>query len=284
MDRAIDRRNGGEHLAITFSDLPSDQRSALRAHLKCPFCEASAHFRKASRPSAGRSGRVAHFYCVPHGIECDITRRVEDPWETEDSDRAVALWEQRDITLIVRIPRPGDEEDVNIDEPEGTGERESRAGLGGDRTHATRSVVRGPQKLLEQLVHWPSFKTSSARLRLPDPNHTEVPVHDAFVRFESANVDAHTDRWYGFWGVVRPFIFFEPHNTYYSNFGPRNSDFRIAIDRVRLAEVLARYRLANIGDLAGNYLLLFDRGRVSQSGRFMVDVNSVEHVGFLRVT
>lgn len=34
--------------------------------------------------------------------------------------------------------------------------------------------------------------------------------------------------------------------------------------------------------MAGHYLLLFDRARESGSGRFMADINSVNHIGFLR--
>ncbi|SYZ57070.1 hypothetical protein CPBF367_36660 [Xanthomonas arboricola pv. juglandis] len=194
MDKARDRRSDQDYTAQEVADLNPSARRALKPHLRCPHCEATAHFRSASRPSPGRRSKVAHFYALPHGDECDITRSYGDPWEDEDTDRTVAHWEQRNTTLIVRILTDQEEglaDNGSIGEPT---ESESRSRGGGDRTRSTNSVLRGPQKLLEQLVHWPSFKTSSLTLRMPDPNRTEMAVHDAFVRFEDATWSAiHSD-------------------------------------------------------------------------------------------
>lgn len=281
MDKAKDRRSDQEYSAQEVADLELPVRRALKPHLRCPYCEATAHFRSASRPSAGRRGKIAHFYALPHGDECDITRSYGDPWEDDDSDRTVAHWEQQNTTLIVRIltdQEEGSDDSAAIGEPE---DSESRSRSGGERTRSTNSVSRGPQKLLEQLVHWPSFKTSSLTLRMPDPNRTEVAVHDAFVRFEDAQVERHTQRWHGFWGVLRPLRFWARGSCYYSNFGPAESDFRISIHESHVPDILHRYSLANIEDLAGHYLLLFDIARQSSSLRFTADVNSVNHIGFL---
>jgi len=282
MDKALDRRDGREYTAEDVAALQRSERQSLKPHLRCPFCEATAHFRSASRPTPGRRGKVAHFYALPHGDECDITRSYGDPWEDDESDRTVAQWERRNTTLIVRILT---DVDNGSDETTATGaenESESRSRNGGDRTRSANSVSRGPQKLLEQLVQWPSFKTSSLTLRMPDPNRTEMPVHDAFVRFEDARIDLHTEHWLGFWGVLRPFNFYSAHSTYYSNFGPSNQSFRIAVHADKLPSILARHGLSSIDDMAGHYLLLFDRARESGSGRFMADINSVNHIGFLR--
>lgn len=168
-----------------------------------------------------RRSKVAHFYALPHGDECDITRSYGDPWEDDDTDRTVAHWEQRNTTLIVRILTDQDEgsaDNASTGEPT---ESESRSRAGGDQTRSTNSVSRGPQKLLEQLVHWPSFKTSSMTIRMPGNDRPEVAVHDAFVRFEAAIMAQHTGRWLGFWGLVRSWSIWQGHNTYFSNFGPR---------------------------------------------------------------
>lgn len=282
MNKAKDRRTDQEYTAQEVANLEPPARRALKPHLRCPYCEATAHFRSASRPSAGRRGKVAHFYALPHGEECDITRSYGDPWEDDDSDRTVAHWEQRNTTLIVRILT---NEDEGVDENAVTGEpteSENRSRGSGDRTRSTNSVSRGPQKLLEQLVNWPSFKTSSLTLRMPDPNRTEMAVHDAFVRFEDTQVDRHTLRWQGFWGIVRPLSFWARGSCYYSNFGPADSDFRISIHESHVPDILRRYGLANIEDMAGNYLLLFDIARQSNSLRFTADVNSANHIGFLQ--
>ncbi|PPU72750.1 hypothetical protein XhhCFBP4925_22445 [Xanthomonas hortorum pv. hederae] len=117
---------------------------------------------------------------------------------------------------------------------------------------------------------------------MPDPNRTEMAVHDAFVRFEDANVERHTQRWHGFWGVVRPLRFWTRGSCYYSNFGSADSDFRISIHASHVPDILRRYGLATIEDMAGHYLLLFDIARQSNSLRFTADVNSVNHIGILR--
>lgn len=284
MDKARDRRSDQDYTAQQVADLDPSARRALKPHLRCPYCEATAHFRSASRPSSGRRSKVAHFYALPHGDECDITRSYGDPWDDDDTDRTVAHWEQRNTTLIVRILTDQEEglaDNGSIGEPT---ESESRSRGGGDRTRSTNSVSRGPQKLLEQLVHWPSFKTSSLTLRMPDPNRTEMAVHDAFVRFEDANVERHTQRWHGFWGIVRPLSYWAQGRSYYSNFGPLNSSFRISIHENRIPEILSRFGLARIEDLANHYLILFDRARESTTGRFTADVISVNHIGILRTS
>lgn len=283
MDKAHDRRSGQEYRAGDFALLHASVRSDLKPHLKCPYCEAVAHFRSASRPSAGRRGKVAHFYALPHGQECDITRDYSDPWQSEDGDRTVSRWEERNVRLIVRIEDPvGEAQGEGVETAEGAQE-ESRSRPGGDRTRTSNTVSRGPQRLLEQLVHWPSFKTSSMTLRMPDPERSEMAVHDAFVGFEAANVEQHTARWHGFWGILRPWGHWERGDTYFSNFGPYNRSFRVSLHRNQIAPILARYGLRHIDEMVGHYVLLFDHARESTSGRFIADINSVHHIGFLRV-
>ncbi|PZP63153.1 MAG: hypothetical protein DI597_03705 [Pseudoxanthomonas spadix] len=282
MDKARDRRSDWEYTAQEVADLDVSARRALKPHLRCPHCEATAHFRSASRPSPGRRGKVAHFYALPHGDECDITRSYGDPWEDDDTDRTVAHWEQRNTTLIVRILTDHDEDAADNATTGEPSESESRSRGGGDRTRSTNSVSRGPQKLLEQLVHWPSFKTSSMAIRMPGNDRPEVAVHDAFVRFEAASMAQHTGRWLGFWGIVRPWNLYAAHDSYYCNFGATRQSFRIALLRDRIPPILARYGLSSIDEMVGHHLLLFDYARESGSGRFIADINSVHHIGLLR--
>lgn len=284
MQEALDRRTNHEYTALEISLLTEAQREPLKGHLKCLGCESTAHFRRKTDPSPGRNGRIAHFYCRPHAPNCSLIQRNADPWETNESDATVAQWVESNQTLIVRIQTPVESSVVNSEEGEDA-EEGSRAGGGSaSRTRRSTTISRGPQRLLEQLVHWPSFKTSPVRIRLPDPAQTEVPVHDAFVRFEDARVDLHTERWLGFWGIVRSFSFWPLGSSYYSNFGAENSSFRISIHQSHADAIVQRYRLDSIHDLVGHYLLLFDRARESASGRFTADVNSVHHVGFVRNT
>lgn len=283
MEKAKDRRNDQEYTALQVSQLDVAQRRALKPHLRCLKCQATAHFRSASRPTPGRRSKVAHFYSLPHDQDCEITRVNGDPWESDESDATVAQWERRNTTLIVRIVATEDFSDAQDNDHGDDAESEGRSRSGGDRTRSSSSVSRGPQKLLEQLVNWPSFKTSSMIVRMPDNDRTEMAVHDAFVRFESANLEQHTSRWHGFWGVVRPLSYWSQGETYFSNFGASHHSLRIAIHRNHVPEILSRYQLSRIEDIAGHYLLLFDRARESTSGRFIADVNSVNHIGFLRM-
>jgi hypothetical protein len=283
MDKAHDRRSGQEYTAADFSQLHASVRRDIKPHLKCPYCEAAAHFRSASRPSLGRRGKVAHFYARPHCDECDITRDYSDPWEREDGDRTVTQWEERNVSLIVRIEALVEEAPEEGVETAGSEHDESRLRPGGDRTRTSNTVFRGPQRLLEHLLHWPSFKTSSMTLRMPGPDRSEVAVHDAFVRFEAANLEQHTVGCRGFWGILRPWSYWPHGNTYFSNFGPYNRSFRVSLHRERTAEILARYGLSHIDELVGHYMLLFDHARESTSGRFIADINSVNHIGFVRV-
>ncbi|MCE4364851.1 hypothetical protein [Xanthomonas hortorum] len=145
----------------------------------------------------------------------------------------MAQWEQRNTKLIVLIPSLTPEsEEAGTGEVEATDD-ESRSRAGGDRTRRSNTVSRGPQKLLEQLVEWPSFKTSSMTIRMPGNDRPEVAVHNAFVRFESAIMAQHTGRWLGFWGIVRPWNLWAAHDTYYCNFGTIRQSFRIALLRDR---------------------------------------------------
>lgn len=283
MDQAKDRRDERDYSAQEVAQLPAAQRQALKLHLRCPYCQATAHFRRASAPTANRRGRVEHFFCLPHDEDCDITRSYADPWDTDESDRTVAQWEQRNTKLVVRIISVSEEATDSSVEPGDGDESESRTRGGGDRTRSTNTVSRGPQKLLEQLVEWPSFKTSALSLRMPGPEHTEMPVHDAFVRFEAATLEDHISGWRGFWGIVRPLSYWQHGETYFSNFGAFNTSFRIAIHKSQIPAILARHGLTRIEDIVGHYLLLFDHARRSTSGRFIADVNSVNHIGFLRL-
>lgn len=281
MQTAIGSVDRQEYTATQLSQFSEDDRAALRGHLLCPYCAEPAYYRAGTASGVGRRTRSPHFFSRPHGENCDFTRTNADPWESEDGDGTVASWEERGKKLIVQIqmdtvsPAGTQSDGSDVDE----GQRTQRSN---GRTKQSNNVRRGPQRLLEQLVEWPSFKTSSLLIRMPDTNQTEMPVHTAFVRFEQANSDAHTSHWHGFWGVVPSLTYWARGESYYANFGPNDRDFRIAIHNNHVPAILERYRLSEIRDLVGGYFLLFDIARVSTSGRFTADVNSVNHVGFLR--
>lgn len=281
MQESVDRRNQDVYTAFELSTYTDKERRDIVAHLKCRGCDSSAHFRRESAPRGNRKPTIPHFFCRPHKSDCDVESRNGDPWETNESDDTVRRWQDAKQTLIVRIQVPKVDGDVSSTLVDHTPKETRTSGGGGGRqVRRAGPLSRGPQRILEQLLHWPSFKTSQLPMRMPD--NSIVPVHDGFIRFEDANVGHHTGRWLGFWGVVRPLRYWAYGDSYYSNFGTDNSSFRISIHKSNVQAILDRYRLDSIHDLSGNHLLLFDLARESNSGRFTADVNSVHHVGFLR--
>ena len=280
MDTARCVLDGSDYTAIQHSQIPASARAALRPHLRCSHCGEPAYFRSGTPAGAGRQGRSPHFFSRPHGANCEITRVNADPWESYDGDSTVAHWEERNKKLIVQI-RTDDAETAGDGTPVEDGGGGQRT-VSGVRTRQSSTLRKGPQRLLEQLVGWPTFKTSGLIIRLPDPNLTEVPVHTAFVRFEQADAELHTSQWHGFWGVVPRLTYWARGGSYYANFGVNERSFRIAIDQSHVPAILSRYGLASINEIVGGYMLLFDIARISTSGRFTADVNSVNHIGFLR--
>lgn len=273
--------DNGEYTATQLSQFSASEREALRGHLVCIHCGEPAFYRSSSPAGNGHRQRSACFFCRPHGENCNITRDYSDPWESEDGDHTVADWIRHGRKLIVKIQT--DSSPPIIDGTQNAENDEGQRGQsGGTRTRQSINIQRGPQRLLEQLAAWPSFKTSPITIRLPDPNQTEVPVHTAFVRFEDADPEQHTNQWHGFWGTVPRLTYWAQGSSYYANFGTSNRAFRIAIHESQIPSILNRYRLPSIQEIVGGHILLFDFARVSTSGRFTADVNSVNHIGFLR--
>lgn len=274
--------DGVDYTAMQLTQFSEAQRAAMKGHFLCLYCGEAAFYRRATPAGSGRRAKSAHFASRRHSEICNPERDYSDPWESEDGDSTVARWEEHGKKIVVQIridqiATAG--EDANPEDQDG---RQSQSG--GARTRQSPNVIRGPQRLLEQLVGWPSFKTSSLLIRLPDPQETELPIHTAFVRFEQANQDRHTTNWHGFWGVVPRLTYWAQGRLYYANFGSSNSDFRIAIHENHVPAILERHRILNIYDIVGGYILLFDAARTSTSGRFTADVNSVNHIGFLRAS
>ena len=270
-----------EYTASQLSQFPSANREALRGYLICPYCGEPAFYRNSSPAGNGHRRRSPCFYSRPHGSNCDITRTHSDPWESEDGDETVSEWIRRNRKLIVQIQTDGEAPTASDNQGTDTDDGE-RSQSGGSRTRQSPNVRRGPQRILEQLIEWPSFKTSPLLIRLPDPSQTEVPVHTAFVRFEDAALERHTDHWHGFWGIVPPLTYWSRGASYYANFGNSDSAFRISIPESHIPAILQRYRLSQIRDIVGGYLLLFDLARVTNTGKFTSDVISVNHIGFFR--
>lgn len=258
------------------SDITEDERVRLKGNLVCPHCGESAFYKRASPPGNGRRGRAAHF-ASRHNVNCSITREVAD---ADDGESLVRSWEERDVMLVVRIAAAeAEDEDEGSAEPMATeGERTGRSA---NRTLGATRVIRGPQRLLHQLVNWPSFKTSPLLVRLPDREQTELPVHSAFVRFGDAHHDRHTTTWHGFWGRMPRLSRWNFGDSWYANFGPSNTDFRIAIDDANAAAIMRRYNLTTIHDLTGMYMILFAPARISGSGRFTADMIDLNHIGVL---
>lgn len=272
-----------QYTASEYALLTEAEKTRVRGHLVCVHCAEPAYFRRPTVEGHGQQSRSACFFCRPHGANCEITRVNDDPWESAHGDDAVARWEQQHKTVIVQIRNPSESvEDTHTNPTGPTSEGERTRSSGGSST-GSQPLRSGPQRLLERLVTWPSFKTSALTIKLPDAAQTMLPAHQAFVRFQDADPDRHTQHCHGFWGIMPRLSFWTTGELYYANFGTDLRDFRIAIDLAHVPEILARFGLSRIEDISGHYLIVFATARITTTSRFTAEVLSPHHIGFLRL-
>lgn len=275
MQEAYDSRDGNIYSALQLESVEHLQ-GFLYGFLRCSFCHERAHYR-----SRSENGRVSPcFFCRPHGDNCDIVRQDADPWGDDDEGRITSA-ARSGGKLIVKII-DNDSPDAGADSVADVVVSDSRTGRGIQASaRHVNNIQRGPQRILELLVGSASFRASNVPVRFKDGS--ELPVNQAFVSFENANHLLHVNSPRGFWGRLSYPSRWEYGNSYYFNYGPRDLDFRIALSDAQLAEIILRYGLDSVNDLAGGWFILFDTARVTNSGRFTADVISLNHVGFVRV-
>lgn len=275
MQEAYHAIDGGTYTAIQLEQFELSRRNSIVQNLRCEYCAEPAYYR--SRSTNGQ--RRPCFFCRPHGENCQVMVQESDPWGDDDEAR-IRHASSNGGRLIIQIPGDIESSGVNDVSGEEASDQRTRSSRSGGGAQRDGNVRRGPQRILELLVNSPTFRTSASVVRFRDGS--ELPVHDAFVDFLRADSVTDVERWKGFWGVLPVPSRWEYGSSYYFNFGPHDSDFRIALSDQTSAEVLARYGLSSVFEMAGCRFLLFDIARLSNSGRFTADIRSVNHIGLLR--
>lgn len=274
MQEAYDSRDGNIYSALQVEKVPYLQNE-LSGVLRCGFCHERAYYR-----SRSENGRVSPcFFCRPHGESCEITRQDADPWGDDDEGR-IDNAARNGGKLLVKIMDGAGLDDGPISNVAlAADDSRTRSGsrIAQDQSN---NIQRGPQRILELLVGSPRFRTSSMLVKFKDGS--ELPANQAFVSFQQANHALHTGKWLGFWGQLTHPSRWEYGSSNYFNFGAEASDFRISLSDVQLGEILRRYGLSSINDLAGGWFILFDVARITNSNRFTAEVISLNHVGFMR--
>ena len=274
MHEAINLADGNIYTASQLAKFTDVERAAFRGLLICPSCRRTAYYR-----SSGARLRKPCFFSRPHAPNCVSRSGATDPWEG-DADEFVARWEEEERILVIRFGNE-DESGRTSEKPTSGVIRENPPGRSASVSPTSISIQRGSQRVLEQLLNWDRFKTSSMLCRLPDGS--ELPVHTAFVQFSDARPDRHAGKWLAFWGVVPNLSYWKRGDSFYINFGSRSEveRLRVSIIREQADKIVTRYRLGSINELVGRNILVFDHARISNSGRFTAEVVGLKYMGLV---
>jgi hypothetical protein len=241
--------------------LSVETRRLLRGQFACRTCAGPAHFRRASS-----NGHTACF-AANHLDECPEAVSSDAPWPPP-GDEEVARWEANGNVISLAVDGDDDETEPNALEQR---VRSPGPGLAHHRQTGPAfgsTIQRGTTNLLRQLVYWPTFKTSSVEIRLPDGSH--VPVHSFFTRIRDADVERHVASLHGFWGLVHTVEDWIGRGVFLNSPPAYNRErLRLFVPSSMFPQMIRKFGLATIHDLVGRYVLIIDAARVSGSGLFM---------------
>ncbi|MEN4904679.1 hypothetical protein [Luteimonas sp. TWI1437] len=174
----------------------------------------------------------------------------------------------------------------DADEPGEGGDGAAREQRGGNRhigggAPVGTTVQRGPKRLLNLLVVSRAFRTSTVEIVLPDGSVS--PANRFFVNFDSATPELHAHNYHGFWGIpVASSTWRRDGSKYLNTFAGRDGDkIALNIGQNLIPAVCARFRVPNISNLVGKYLLAFGTPYVTNGGQFTLYVRSAAHMAVL---
>ena len=274
MQEAKSTTTGQTVTAWEFSQRAQSAIDAERRNFVCTECNGPAHYRKASR-----RGHAALF-AAHHADNCGLATVGDDPWGPE-GDEVVQRWEADRQRIVVALQSDADAPAVG-----GNGTARTRTGGGrfvGGAAPATSRIERGPKKLLNLLVH-SNFAGSSVEMVRPDGS--VMPASSFFVHFDAATPERHVGDFRGFWGIATAASRWRQAEVIYINTAPGRDPnrFRIAIDGTMLTRVMPRFGIQSITEFAGKHVLVFGTARVTNSGRFTLDLAQSTHIAILAPT
>lgn len=255
--------------ATVFSQLPPAEIEAKRQHLECPECAAAAFFRRAAS-----SGQAACFGARPHVRGCNMAapvalRIVDGAGNLEDRIYNPG----RRIVVDLAF---GAAAHVNVDA--------ANADVNGGGRGARRFVGDGPRPdadahrrlrpLLRTLIEVPDFATSLVEIEVP--GNDPIPAARFFLNFRDINGNHPGTR--GFWGMAASAAY-DRGDLWINSAG--RAAFSILLRAPVAAQVLQRYRIADLEDLAGAYVLAIGSQLFTDWGKSFCVPESAEHVAIV---
>ncbi|MDA8455274.1 hypothetical protein M4R22_10925 [Acidovorax sp. GBBC 3334] len=269
MDIARCLLNDQLYYALGFSQLPVGEIEEKRQHLVCPVCDAAAFFRKAAA-----SGQAACFGARPHVPGCNMAapvalRIVDGAGNLED--RIYNPGHRIVVDLAF-----GAAAQVNVD---AVGADVNGGGRGarrfvGDGPRPDADAHRRLRPLLRTLVEAPDFATSLVEIEVPGNDPT--PAARFFLNFRDINGNHPGTR--GFWGMTASAAY--DRGDLWINSGGRAA-FSILLREPVAAQVLQRYRIADLEDFAGAYVLAIGSQLSTGWGKSFCIPESAEHVAIV---
>jgi hypothetical protein len=222
-----------------FENLSELTLSYYRRHLLCPKCLGQAFYRKQSR-----TGQAAFFEARPHGQQCS------------DLDWG-AGWAQP-IASHERI-------EVSLDP----------AAQSSDHTQARHAAIRlSPETLLANLMFNKNFAASEQLIAVDD---NLFRVKDFFVPFAETPSNGRGE-YRGYWGFVSDAgkSGEQPASLWLNSGGAQ--DLSIVVSGESSGGFVQRFGLDDLEMLAGAYVLVLGRLRVSQFGKKYIAVSDVSRM------
>lgn len=266
MNNAICTEDQHTYTADEFSKLPSGELNRKRNLLLCSECKNKAFYRKRAR-----NGRGACFG-AQHEEGCQQSTSDGDnvvAGSGEDKDELANTGERIVLDLNFGSPNPEVHIDGDPDAP-----RRPRGGrhIGGDGSRNAVSHRRlGP--ILRDLVDAPNFRYSRQIVEIPEK--PEMSVADFFVELTDVTRQ-YEGQYRGYWGNISSVVPAGDGDVWLNSGRKNQVSFKLAEQDHRT--IIKRYRLKEITDLAGRYILVLDTVRIGRSGKlicFIQDTNLV---------
>lgn len=265
MDNAFCTMDGQTYSAYRFSQLDMPTISRLRRFLQCPTCHAPAFFRRAAR-----NGQAACFGARPHYNGCTenapLTRLINGEIDDED------ILHNNGQTIVLDLNFGAPERINHVDENinfNGNG-RGGRFVGNGNRPNAI--THRRLSTLLRNLVIDPNFQHSHQIIEINGENR---PVHNLFVKFNQIE-QRHINYYHGYWGQIAD-VGVTHDDTIWLNSGERD-DVSLCLPTTIQQPFFERFRIQDIEDLVGSYILYLGTLRQSQNGKKYIVIDELVFV------
>lgn len=270
MDIARCLLDGVLYHSFAFSQLPLGEIEEKRQHLECPECEAAAFFRKAAT-----SGQAACFGARPHVPGCNMAapvalRIVDGAGHLED--RIFNPGHRIVIDFAFGAAAQVNAEAGNADVHGGG--RGVRRFLG-DGPRPDADAHRRLRPLLRTLVEDPDFAASLIEIEVP--GNDPIPAANFFLNFR--DTAGRNSGLRGFWGTAAN-ASYDYRNDLWINSGGRSA-FSILLREHVAAQVLQRYRIVDLEDFAGAYVLAIGNQLFTDWGKSFCIPESAEHVAIV---